>query len=95
MKRTIWSPQAADDLTEAIDYLLERNPQAAAKLAERVFEVVDRLTAGELNGPRQTLQSGEVVHSWPVTPYRIYYQQDDSALFVVRLYHQRRQPISK
>jgi hypothetical protein len=35
MTQTIWSPQAADDLTEALDYLLERNPQAAAKLASR------------------------------------------------------------
>ena len=95
MRRTIWSPQAADDLSDALDYLVERDPQAAAKVAERVLEVVDRLAAGELHGPTQTLRSGDVVHSWPVPPFRLYNQRDDPALHIVRLYHQRRRPISE
>jgi plasmid stabilization system protein ParE len=95
MRRTIWSPQAAEDLTEALDYLVERNPQAAAKLAERVLALVDRLAEGELHGPAQTLGSGEVVHSWPLPPFRLYYQSDATTLCIVRLYHQRRRPISK
>ena len=95
MRRTIWSPQAADDLTEALDYLVERNPQAAAKLAERVLALVDRLADGDLHGPAQTLRSGEVVHSWPVPPFRLYYQRDETMLSIVRHYHQRRRPISK
>jgi len=66
MRRTIGSPQAADDLADALDYLVERNPQAAAKLAERLLALVDRLGDGELHGPAQTLLSGKVVHSWPV-----------------------------
>jgi hypothetical protein len=37
MRRTIWSPQAADGLAEALDYLVKRNPQAAALLAQRVL----------------------------------------------------------
>lgn len=95
MRPTIWSPQAADDLTNALGFLVERNPQAAAKLAERVLALVDRLADGEFHGPAQTLRSGEVVHSWPVPPFRLYYQHDDTTLHILRLYHQRRRPISK
>ena len=95
MRRVSWSPQAADDLVEALGYLVERNPQAAAMLAERVLALVERLAEGELHGPAQTLRSGEVVHSWPVPPFRLYYRRDATTLRIVRLYHQRRRPISK
>ncbi len=59
------------------------------------MELVDRLADGELHGPAQNLRSGEVVHSWPVPPCRLYYRRDETTLHIVRLYHQRRRPISK
>ena len=37
--RLRWTTGAAADLQEHLEYILERNPPAAARLAERVFSV--------------------------------------------------------
>ena len=56
MKITI-APQALDDISGAITYLHERNPQAAAALSDRLFEIIDRLANGEFEGPESVLRS--------------------------------------
>jgi hypothetical protein len=32
---------------------------------------------------------------WPFPPFRIYYQRETDALLVVRIYHQKREPIAR
>jgi plasmid stabilization system protein ParE len=73
--RVVFSPEAAEDLRSAIQYLAERNAQAATRLAERVFEATERLSGQEFEGAEQILGSGERVRSWPVPPLRVYYQR--------------------
>jgi plasmid stabilization system protein ParE len=90
-----FSPEAEADLVAVVEYLLERNPIAAEQLGMRVFEVIDLLASGQLDGPEQTLSTGERVRSWPVPPLRIYYQRRDADRFwVVRIYHQARLPLA-
>ena len=38
-KRLRWTVQAAAELEEHLDYIFERNPRAAVRLAERVWSV--------------------------------------------------------
>lgn len=92
MIQILWSPEGCEDFLQSIQYLAERNPAAAAKFVERVDTVLQMLALGNVDGPEQRLHSGKVVHSWPVYPYRVYYERHD-ALIVLRVYHQRRRPI--
>jgi plasmid stabilization system protein ParE len=90
------SPEAADDWSAAIAYLLERNPSAAAKMADRIHSVMVRLAAGEFDGPEHQLRRGGArVRSWPVPPFRLYYRRDPDAFVVLRVYHSARRPIGR
>lgn len=64
----IWSPEALTDLEEAIDYLVERSPAAAEKLATGIVTLVERLAAEEIDGPEHILGKGERVRGWPFPP---------------------------
>ena len=66
-----FAPKAEADFAAVIGYLAERNPAAAAELGDRIFTVIDKLARDELEGPNQTLLTGEVVRSWPMPPVRI------------------------
>jgi plasmid stabilization system protein ParE len=89
----VFAPEAEADLRELLDYIAERNPQASVELEERVFEIIERLAAREMEGPEQRLRTGQIVRSWPVPPVRIYYQRTLDVLAIVRVYHQSRRPI--
>lgn len=78
-----------------IGYLAERNPIAAQELGERIFALIDKLAAGDFEGPVQMLTSGETVRSWPAPPVRIYDQRHTNAFWVLRIYHQAQPPITK
>lgn len=87
------SATAQRDLEDAVAYLWDRNPDAAARLVETFYALLDRLAAGEFEGPETTLRTGRRVRSWPLHPYRVVYQLRPDGLFVVRFYHQRRKPL--
>jgi plasmid stabilization system protein ParE len=91
--RLQFSLAAERDLADVVRYLVERRSHAAHVLSQRVFTVMDKLVSGQMEGPQQTLKTGEVVHSWPVPPLRIYYQRRDEVLWIVRIYHQAREPL--
>jgi plasmid stabilization system protein ParE len=61
---------------------------AARELGGRMFEVIDKLARGELEGPEQRLMTGEAVRGWPVPPVRIYYPRHEESFWVLRIYHQ-------
>lgn len=91
----IWSPEALEDIGAAVDYLAERSSAAAERLAAGVIALVERLAHESLEGTVHVLSDGERVHGWPFPPFRIYYQRRPDAFFVVRVYHQRREPIAR
>jgi plasmid stabilization system protein ParE len=90
-----FSPEAEADFAAAIEYLASRNSHAAHKLSEQIFAAIDKLAERRFEGPVQTLITGESVRSWPVPPFRIYYQRHDDLLWIVRIYHQARAPIAR
>ena len=90
-----FAPRAEADFAAIVEYLVERNPVAAADLGNRIFEIIDKLARSEFEGPEQSLASGEIVRSWPVPPVRIYYQRHSNAFWVLRIYHQAQTPIAK
>jgi plasmid stabilization system protein ParE len=93
--KTSYTEEAIADIVEAITYLNERNPTAAANLDAAIVRCIDRLAAQEFDGPVSRLRSGAVVRSWAVPPFRIYYQRHPDELLIVRVYHQTRRPIAR
>jgi plasmid stabilization system protein ParE len=90
-----YTPEAIADIVEALSYLNERSPTAAADLDANISRCIDRLAGGEFDGPVSRLRSGAVVRSWAVPPFRIYYQRLTDELLIVRVYHQARRPITR
>ena len=70
-----YTEDAIADLVEAISYLNQRHPTAAANLDAEIARCIERLAAQEFEGPVSRLRSGVPVRSWAVTPFRIYYQR--------------------
>jgi plasmid stabilization system protein ParE len=89
-----YTDEAVADIVEAITYLNERNPTAAANLDAEIARCIERLADREFEGPVSRLRSGAVVRSWGVPPFRIYYQRHPDELLIVRAYHQARRPIA-
>lgn len=94
MKAT-YTEEAIADIVEAITYLNERNPTAAANLDAEIAQCIERLAVQEFDGPVSQLRSGVQVRSWAVPPFRIYYQRHAGELLIVRVYHQTRRPITR
>ncbi len=90
-----YSADAARDVLSAVEYVSARNPKAARVLYEDIRAVIRRIASGELEGPETVLLAGPRVRSWPVRSFRIYYQRTNTVLFVIRIYHHARQPITE
>lgn len=81
--KVTYTDEALADIVEAITYLNERNPMAAANLDVEITRCIARLADREFDGPVSRLRSGAVVRSWAVE------------LLIVRVYHQARRPITR
>jgi plasmid stabilization system protein ParE len=56
--KVTYTEDAIADIVEAISYLNERNPTAAANLDAEIAQCIDRLVAQEFDGPVSRLRSG-------------------------------------
>jgi plasmid stabilization system protein ParE len=93
--KVTYTEEAVADIVEAITYVNERNPTAAANLDAEIARCIERLGAQEFDGPVSRLRSGALVRSWAVPPFRIYYQRHPAELLIVRVYYQTRRPITR
>lgn len=92
--KVTYTEEAVADIVQAITYLNERNPTAAAKLDADIGRCIESLADRDFEGPVLRLRSGAVVRSWGVPPFRIYYQRNVGELVILRVYHQARRPIT-
>ena len=69
--KVTYTEEAVADIVQAITYLNERNPTAAAKLDADSTRCIERLADGQFEGPLSRVRSGAVVRSWGVPPFRI------------------------
>ena len=56
--RVTYTEEAVADIVDAITYLNERNPTAAAKLDAEIARCIERLADREFDGPVSRLRSG-------------------------------------
>ena len=88
--KVTYTEEALADIVEAITYLNDRNPTAAAKIDTDIARCIERLADRECEGPVSRLLSGAVARSWGVPPFRIYYQRHPDEPLILRVYHQKR-----
>ena len=93
--KVTYAEEAVADIVEAIIFLTERSATAAARLDADIARCIERLADREFDGPVSQLRSGAVVRSWGVPPFRIYYQRHPEELLILRVYHQKRRPITR
>ncbi len=67
--KVTYTEEAVADIVEAITYLNERNPIAAANLDADIARCIERLADQEFAGPVSRFRSGAVVRSWAVPPF--------------------------
>jgi plasmid stabilization system protein ParE len=79
--KVTYTEEALADIVDAIAYLNERNPTAAAKLDREMAHCVERLADREFEGPLS--RDFARVLSCEV------------GLLIVRVYHQARRPITR
>jgi plasmid stabilization system protein ParE len=93
--KVTYTEEAIADLLDALGYLSQHSPQAASRLDHEVSRCIGSLAERKFDGPMAQLRSGAVVQSWPVPPFRIYYQRLVDELLIVRVLHQARRPITR
>jgi plasmid stabilization system protein ParE len=93
--RIAYTPRALRDIDDALDYITADSVRAAQRLLAHLGDVIQRLGAGELNGPEVRLRGGRLAYRWSVPPYRLYYRRTRRGLIVLRVYHQARRSIEE
>ena len=91
MKPIRWSRAALRDYRDAIEWLDERNPAAAKRIADAINRRLSTLPGmPRLGRPGRVSGTRELVI--PRTPYLIIYKLEDDtdAVFIVRLMHSAR-----
>ena len=86
MTRVEWTRRALATLDEISDYIAKDDPNAAQRMAERVFDAVDHLLEhpamgrmGRLPGTRELVVTG--------TPYLVPYRVTGDVVEILRVFH--------
>lgn len=88
----VWSQTAAEDLKGIVQYIALDDPDAAAKLADRIIQRIE--TASEFPFSNRTVpeKSQESIREAILKPYRIIYyvDADRSVIHILRIWHAAR-----
>ena len=88
--RIHWRGQAQRDLQLLKSYIAQSNPAAAAGIARRIRQAVDRLAGTpQIRDPRPDIGHG-ASSSWPARPYIVPYRIQGAEVRILRVYHAKR-----
>lgn len=88
-----WAPLAAADLEHGHCWLLERDPEAAQRFAQRIIEAVERLRTRPEMGPYATdLLPRKRYRHWVCRQHRIIYRVEGATLWILRVCDARQEP---
>lgn len=84
--KILFSPQAAQDLDEIFDHILQENPSAAVEVLDRIRERIRSLVEMPHQGrPGRVAGTRELVV--PRTPFIVPYQVTGNTVEILRVYH--------
>lgn len=85
----IWSAEAAEQLREITEYLAERSPQAARRVATGLLKRSQLLAQPPLTGRRLPEFPNTNLRELMERPYRLIYRITDKRIEIVALKHYR------
>jgi toxin ParE1/3/4 len=90
--KIIWTQTAAEDLKEIVQYIALDDPDAAAKLAERIITCIENASNLPFSNRSVPEKGEESIRESILKPYRIIYQTDAhrEVLHVLRIWHAAR-----
>ncbi|MBI3928943.1 MAG: type II toxin-antitoxin system RelE/ParE family toxin [Armatimonadetes bacterium] len=87
-QRLIWSPKAAEDYSQAIEFLAERDPVQAAALADRLWNLIESMPEWPRLGRMVPEWGQENVRERIHQSYRIVYRVlEDDFIEVLQIHH--------
>lgn len=91
MARVIWRPDALEQLDEIAAYIEQFNPAAADRTRERLWRLGESLRSSPHRGRPTTGGARQLV---TVRPYRLTYEVDGDAVFILGIRHTARRPLA-
>jgi len=91
MAEIIWTEPALSDLDAIADYIALDKPEAARRLAQRVFEHVEQLAAHPRNGSVPPELRGSRYRQIVEPPCRVFYRYDGERVFILHVMRGERQ----
>lgn len=89
-RQVVWAEHARRALEEALNYIAERSPQSARRLAERVLERADSLDTFSERGRIVPEVGDPTLRELLIDPFRLLYEVDERQVRIVGFLHQRR-----
>lgn len=87
MAEVRWTPQAADDLDAAAEYVARDSPHYASLFVERILDAIDRLEQFPLRGRIVPEKQDPAVRELLVGSYRIVYRHQRDIVEVLTIHH--------
>jgi toxin ParE1/3/4 len=93
--RLRYTPRAAAELDEILEYIAARSPQGQRRVMARLNFVAKLLSAQPFSGRRTSLRGGRVrrLAATPF-PYVVFYEIGDDEIVVIGIRHSARDPAS-
>lgn len=93
--RIRYTPTAAGELTEVLDYVAERSPQGARKVQVRIEQIITLLSQHPYAGPLTDDPGLRYITTTPY-PYLIFYEvaEAEDVIVIIALRHGSRDPSS-
>src|SRR6476469_7739408 len=85
-------PEAARDITEIWDYIVEENPLAAGRVREDILDTIRKLVPFPHQGHKRQDLTSLPLRFQTVRNYIIAYAPDEKPLLVIAVLHGRRNP---
>jgi len=89
--KVYWSELASVQLDEAMTYIAQDRPAAAARWLEHLLESAESLAEFPDSGPVADEAKRDDIRELIVSPYRIIYRRDPSAVYITMVLHERQQ----
>jgi toxin ParE1/3/4 len=85
--RTVWSPQAIDDLVALRTYIEQDNPAAARRIVLHIIQNIDTLLprSPEMGRPGRVPGTRELII--PRTPFIVPYRLEGNTIQILRIFH--------
>jgi addiction module RelE/StbE family toxin len=88
--KVIWTPRAASDLDEFVDFVGRDKPDAALRVSERIYsEVMKLASTPHIGRPGKVVGTRELIfHPWP---YIAVYKISEDSIRIIRIRHASQQ----